>query len=138
MTQHHDDSNDLLVKLGDSNLALSNSGDDIRDRKVIDANGQDIGHVSALFIDKKERKIRFLQVKAGGFLGIGEQEFLVPIEDVTRTEPAEIHVNHSREHVIAAPHFDPKLTTQRTRDFWNPYYGYYGVTPYWGMGMGAW
>ena len=102
---------------------------------MIDANGQDLGHVSALFIDKKERKIRFLQVGAGGFLGIGEREFLVPIEDVTSIFPAEIHINHSRDHVIGAPTFDPALTRARSRDFWDPYYGYYGVTPYWGVGL---
>ncbi len=132
MTQHNDDSHDLLVKLDDSNLKLLNAGDDLRNRKVVDANGQDLGHVSALFIDKKERKVRFLQVGAGGFLGIGERELLVPIEDVTSTGPAEIHINHSREHVIAAPHFDPKLTSRRDREFWGPYYGYYGIAPYWG------
>ena len=135
MTQHNDDSRDLLVKLGDTHLTLSDSGEDIRDRKVIDANGQDLGHVSALFIDKRERKIRFIQVGAGGFLGIGEREFLVPIEDVTSIFPAEIHINHSRDHVIGAPTFDPALTRARSRDFWDPYYGYYGVTPYWGVGL---
>jgi sporulation protein YlmC with PRC-barrel domain len=131
MNQQNDDSHDLLVKLGDTNLTLSNSSDDLRDREVIDANGQDLGHVSALFVDRKERKVRFLQVSAGGFLGIGEREFLVPIEDVTSVSPAKIHINHSREHVIGAPHFDPALTTQRPRDFWDPYYGYYGVAPSW-------
>ena len=132
MNQHNDHSHDLLVKLDDTNLTLSNSSDDLRDRKVIDANGQDLGHVSALYIDKRERKIRFLQVGAGGFLGIGEREFLVPIEDVTSVLPEEIHINHSREHVIGAPHFDPSLTRKRNRDFWDPYYGYYGIVPYWG------
>lgn len=133
MTQHNDDSHDLLVKLGDTNLTLSDSGEDIRDRKVIDANGQDLGHVSALFIDKKERKVRFLQIGAGGFLGIGEREFLVPIEDVTSISPSEVRISHSLEHVIGSPVYDPALTTERTRDFWNPYYGYYGVAPYWGV-----
>ncbi len=135
MTQHNDDSRDLLVKLGDTHLTLLDSGQDIRNRKVLDADGKDIGHVSALFIDKRERKIRFIQVGAGGFLGIGEREFLVPIEDVTSIFPAEIHINHSREHVIGAPHFNPALTRDRSRDFWNPYYGYYGVAPYWGSGL---
>ena len=135
MTQHHDDSQDLLEKLGDTNLMLSDPGEDIRGRKVVDANGQDIGHVSALFIDKSERKIRFLQVGAGGFLGIGEREFFVPIEDVSSTSHSEVHISHNRDQVIAAPHFDPKLTTKYDRNFFYPYYSYYGITPYWGGGM---
>ncbi|MGM9321136.1 PRC-barrel domain-containing protein [Deinococcus aquaticus] len=132
MTQHTHDSHDLLEKLGDTNLTLAHSSDDIRDRKVIDSDGEALGHVSALFIDRKDRKVRFLQVGAGGFLGMGEREFLVPIEDVSSVSHAEVHINHSRDHVIAAPPFDPRLTPKYNRDFWYPYYGYYGVTPYWG------
>ena len=114
---------------------LSELGDDLRDRKVFAADGAEIGHVSALFIDQKERKVRFLQVMAGGFLGIGEREFLVPIKDVSSTTASEVHINHSREHLIGSPHFDPDLIEQPSRDFWNPYYGYYGVLPYWNRGM---
>ncbi|AZI44202.1 PRC-barrel domain containing protein [Deinococcus psychrotolerans] len=132
MTQHDDDSQNLLEKLGDTNLTLSNPSDDIRSHKVVDANGEALGHVSALFTDKKNRKVRFLQVGAGGFLGMGEREFLVPIEDLSSTSRAEVRINHSRDHVVAAPHFDPKLTTNYTHDFFYPYYGYYGISPYWG------
>jgi len=134
MTQNHSaqaTQNDPLVKLGDSDLTLANTGDDLQDRKVLDAEGQDIGHVSALFIDQEERKVRFIQVGAGGFLGIGEREFLVPVEDIKSISPAEIHLNHTREHVLGAPHYDPKLVRGQSREFWNPYYGYYGVSPYW-------
>jgi sporulation protein YlmC with PRC-barrel domain len=123
---------DLLVKLGDTNLVLSDSSKDIRDRKVIDSDGNDIGHVSALFIDKEQRKIRFLQVGAGGFLGLGEREFLVPVEDINRITEDSVHIIHSREHVVQSPHYDPSLTTRRDNDYWNPYYGYYGYPPYWG------
>ena len=63
MTQNHSAQarqNDPLVKLGDSDLTLANTGDDLQDRKVLDAEGKDIGHVSALFIDQEERKVRFI------------------------------------------------------------------------------
>ncbi|OLV19169.1 PRC-barrel domain-containing protein [Deinococcus marmoris] len=131
MTQHDDNSPDLLEKLGDSNMMLSDPSDDVRGRKVVDTHGEMLGHVSALFIDKQGRKVRFLQVGAGGFLGLGEREFLVPIEDVSSTTRAEVHINHSRDHVIAAPPFDPELTTKYDREFFDPYYGYYGLAPYW-------
>lgn len=73
-----------------------------------------------------------LEVGAGGFLGLGEREFLVPVEHVTSTSPDQVHINRSRDHVIAAPPFDPELTTKYDRDFFYPYYGYYGLSPYWG------
>ena len=122
---------DLLVKLVDTDLTLSNPMDDIRGRKVMDSYGDEIGHVSALFVDQAERKIRLMQVGAGGFLGLGERQFLIPIEDVTRTTESAVHINHSRDHVIKSPDFDPSLTTWRDNDYWNPYYGYYGLRPYW-------
>lgn len=43
----------------------------------------------------------------------------------------EVHINHSRDHVVAAPIFDPKLTMKYNHDFFYPYYGYYGISPYW-------
>ena len=126
--------NDLLLKLGDEGLNHRFSGDDLRNRKVLGPDGKDIGHVSALFLDRAECRVRFLQVGTGGFLGLGEREFLIPIEDVTSTEPAEVFIRHTREQVLAEPHYDPKAVTLRDQTFWAMYYGYYGHEPYWTTG----
>jgi hypothetical protein len=40
--------------------------------------------VEDLYIDWQEREVRFLELGAGGFLGIGEKRFLVPVEAVTQ------------------------------------------------------
>jgi sporulation protein YlmC with PRC-barrel domain len=122
---------DLLVKLGDTDLMLSDPLQDVRGRKVIDSFGDDIGHVTELFIDNAERKIRFLQVGVGGFLGLGERQFLIPIEDVTRITEGTVHISHARDHVVKSPAFNPRLSRPHERDDWNPYYGHYGVSPYW-------
>lgn len=129
MSQHSQ--NDLLIKLGDAKLKLNDSDVDLRNRKVLGPDGKDIGHVSALFLDREHGQIRFLQVGTGGFLGLGEREFLIPVEDVIRTEPAEVHINHTREQVMAEPHYDPKSVTLRDQTFWAAYYGYYGHADYW-------
>ena len=62
MTQLHDPKaqQDLLVKLDDTDLVLSDPNDDVRGRKVLDSFGDDIGHVNELFVDNAERKVRFL------------------------------------------------------------------------------
>ena len=126
--------NDLLLQLGDTNLKRRFSGDDLRNRKVLGPDGKDIGHVSALFLDRAECQVRFLQVGTGGFLGLGEREFLIPVEDVTRTGPAEVHVRHTREQVLAEPQYDPHSVEGRDQAFWAAYYGYYGHSPYWTQG----
>ena len=126
--------NDLLLKLGDAGLNHHFSGDDLRNRKVLGPDGKDIGHVSALFLDKAEGQVRFLQVGTGGFLGLGEREFLIPVEDVTGTRPAEVQIAHTREQVLAGPHYDPHAAAGRGQAFWAAYYGYYGHSPYWTKG----
>lgn len=133
-TQDQQPQGDVLMKLGDTDLTLSDPRQDIRDRKVIDRNGDEIGHVSALYIDKNERKVRFLQVGAGGFLGLGERHFLIPVDAVTRVTPDEVQVDQTREHVVNSPQYDPNLSVERNRGFWEPYYGYYGLMPFWGAG----
>lgn len=132
MTQHTH--NDVLVKLSDANLTVSDPDEDIRDRKVIDEHDDEIGHVSGLFINQNDKKIRMLQVAAGGFLGLGERHFLIPVEAVSSVTPDEVRINQTRERVVNSPAYDPNLEV-RSPEFWGPYYRYYGYAPSWG-GLG--
>ncbi len=68
-----------LEKLRETGLALAYDAQDIRGRKVNDPNGDAVGHVSNLFIDVGERKVRMLEIRGGGFLGIGDRHVLVPV-----------------------------------------------------------
>ena len=83
-----------LVRMGESDFVLANLEDDVRGKDVYDAEGQRVGSVEDLYIDRREREVRFLEVRAGGFLGIGEKRFLVPVEAV---------VNVSEEWVAIEP-----------------------------------
>ena len=38
-----------------------------------------------LYVDTEDEDVRFLDVGAGGFLGLGEKHFMVPMEAVTDT-----------------------------------------------------
>ena len=127
-------SNTALVKLTNTSLELADFNQDIRGRKVVDRHGDEIGHVSSLFIDEAERKVRMIEIRAGGFFGIGERHFLVPVDAITSVEKDEVHINATREHVAGSPPYDPGLIDQPTQSNWEPYYGYYGLSPYWGYG----
>ena len=72
-----------LIRLGDSDFVSANPDDDLRSKAVYDAQGQRIGSVSDLYIDRQDREVRYVEVGAGGFLGIGEKNYLVPVEAVT-------------------------------------------------------
>lgn len=121
-----------IVKLGDTDQTVSDPAEDIRGRKVFDKNGEEIGKVEALMIDDNENKVRFLQVSAGGFLGIGDHQFLIPVDAVTRIGEDDVHVDQTRERVSEAPKYDPAVVQET--DYYASTYGHYGLTPFWGMG----
>ena len=123
-----------LEKLTDSGLVLADSAQDIRGRKVVDSSGVTIGHVSALFVDQGERKVRMIEIRVGDVLGIGGHHILLPVDAVTNVEAHEVRVNQTRAHAIASPSYDPEIIVPPERDYWSPYYGYYGYQPYWSHG----
>ena len=134
MSQHQQTTNAALENLNDTDLALADLNQDIRGRNVVDLHGDAIGHVSDLFIDEDERKVRMLEVRGGGFLGLGDRHFLVPVDAITNVMRSEVRVNQTREHVVHSPVYDPSLIKLPAVDFWEPFYGYYGLSPYWGTG----
>jgi sporulation protein YlmC with PRC-barrel domain len=123
-----------LARLSDTDLVPAQLHQDIRNRKVVDWNGAAIGHIDDLFIDEKERKVRMLQIRAGGFLGLGERHFLLPVDTITNVTDAEVRVNETLEHIVGSPVYDPKLIAVPTQSAWGPYYGYYGLSPFWDNG----
>jgi sporulation protein YlmC with PRC-barrel domain len=120
-----------LEKLGESGLELDDSTQDLRGRKVVDRDDAAIGHVSNLFIDRGERKVRMLEIRTGGFLGMGERHVLLPVDSIVRVSKDVVTVRDLRAHVAASPAYDPHLVPDPTQEAWAPFYGYYGATPYW-------
>src|SRR5829696_7312791 len=118
-----------LIKLSDSeNLRLREPLQDLRGLDVYDNNGEQIGTVEDLYVDQEAQFPRFLDVGAGGFLGIGKKHFLVPFEEVSRrvSEEERVIVNQNRDKVLGSPDFDtaemPEVDLQRA------VYAYYGYS----------
>jgi len=120
-----------LRPLGQTHLTLANPDEDIRNRKVLDSNGEEIGTVDDLLIDDDEKKVRFIQVASGGFLGLGETKFLLPVDAIVRVERASVRICRTRDRIIGAPRYDPTLLDQ---DYLDRLYGYYGFAPFWSAG----
>jgi sporulation protein YlmC with PRC-barrel domain len=73
-----------LAKMSESDFRLEEPWQDIRGLDVYDGNGEQIGSVDDLYVDRDSRLPRFLIVSAGGFLGVGKKHFLIPVEEVSR------------------------------------------------------
>jgi sporulation protein YlmC with PRC-barrel domain len=120
-----------ILKLSDTDLTLADPGEDITGRSVVDAGGEEIGTVDDLMIDDTEKRVRFIRVASGGFLGLGQQKYLIPIDAVKRLTRERVYVDRDRDQIAAAPTYDPDLVEE---DYFDRLYGYYGYAPYWTAG----
>src|SRR5687768_5233295 len=98
-----------LVKLGDTELTVSNPAEDVRGYDVLDRSGEKIGEVKNLMLDDAESKVRFLEVGGGGFLGIGDKTWMIPVDAITRIHDKHVHIDKTGEHVSSGPAYDPTL-----------------------------
>ena len=128
-TEHEQTVQANLIKLGETDLTVSDPAMDVRGRKVFDRDGEELGKVTGLMIDDREHKVRFLEVSGGGFLGIGDHTVLIPVDAISRIDDAHVHVDQTRQHVAGGPKYDPELA--KDPNYWLGYYGYYGVSPFW-------
>jgi sporulation protein YlmC with PRC-barrel domain len=121
-----------LMKLGDLGETVADPNQDIRGRKVIDKDGLELGKIDSLLIDDTERKIRFLQVETGGFLGIGEKASLIPVDAIAAISDNEVRIDQTGSTVTAAPAYDPDLVDEQK--VYENIYNHYGYLPFWGDG----
>jgi sporulation protein YlmC with PRC-barrel domain len=98
----------ILVKLSEEDLHLDEPWQDIRGLDVYDVDGEQIGSVEELYVERDSRLPRFLVVSAGGFLGMGKKHFLVPVEEVSRDmgEQERVTLNWDRDKVVSSPNFE--------------------------------
>ena len=113
-----------FAKLSDSDLRLKDPEQDVRGLQVYERGGNQIGSVGDLYIDEQERKVRLLEVGAGGFLGMGEKHFLIPAEAVASVGEDGLTIDHSREKVAGYPPFDPDVEPEC--NYQRALYDYYG------------
>lgn len=118
-----------LIRLADAGLTVEDPRDDVRGRRVFDREGEHIGDVDGLLVDEEEKKVRFLEIGSGGFLGIGQTKRLVPVDAVARVEEGAVHVDRSRDDVVGGPVYDPEVVVDA--GYYGGVYGHYGYTPYW-------
>jgi uncharacterized protein YrrD len=115
-------------------LKLADERQDIRERSVVDRDGQNIGHVSDIFLDTGERKIRVLEIHAIGYFRGAERHALLPVDAITSITDDAIHIDVSHRHLVQSPAYNPRLLMPPITGAWEIFYGYYGLPPYWGNG----
>ncbi len=121
-----------FVKLSRSEVASNCVDDDVRGRAVFTIDDDRIGVIDDLLIDMVDCRVCFLEVRADGFLGIGEHISLIPIEAMSVLDGQFVYVEHSSDHVSAAPIYNPHVV--ETMHYLNDVYAHYGYVPPWAAG----
>jgi sporulation protein YlmC with PRC-barrel domain len=113
-----------LIKLRDSILPHDYTAKALLDGDVYGRDGEKIGTVKDLYVDAEVGDVRFLDVGAGGFLGLGEKHYMVPMEAVTDTSGGGVTVEHSRQKVAGSPVLETKGVPEDA--YQHEVYDYYG------------
>lgn len=99
-----------FVLFSDSGFVLANPEQDLRGTNAYDADGRQVGSVKDLYIDGREREVRFIEVSTGGFFGMGGKRFLVPIEAVTKAAEGWVTIEPGRtDKVTGTPPIDTRV-----------------------------
>jgi hypothetical protein len=107
--------------------------DKVEGTNVYRSNGDKIGHIERVMIDKRSGKVAYAVMGFGGFLGLGEDYYPVPWSLLTYNERLDgYEVNISDAQLKGAPKYSQHESwdwNDRARE--RKVFDYYGVSPYW-------
>jgi ribosomal 30S subunit maturation factor RimM len=108
-----------LVKLDDFEGELDEHWQEIRGRKVIDKNGDEVGTVEELYIWEGPSTVHLITVSGE------ERSFLIPVHTVTNVDEEAVALEVGRVKVMDSPEFDSDdVPDSETRRAAFDYYGY--------------
>jgi hypothetical protein len=106
--------------------------DRVQGTRVFRPNGDKIGHIERIMIDKRSGQAVYAVMNFGGFLGLGEESYPLPWSLLTyNTKLGGYEINVTDDQLKQAPKFmnDEKFDLgDRERDL--RIYDYYGIAPY--------
>ena len=106
--------------------------------KVENSKGENLGKIESIMLDLSEGRILYAVLSFGGFLGMGDKLFPMPVEAISfrvdekgKMQRAIIDVD--KETLKNAPGYDRNsLPEWSDRSYATRVYSHYGFTPWWG------
>jgi len=103
--------------------------------KIMNTEGEQLGTIKDLMIDLDEAQIAYVVLSFGGFLGLGDKLFAIPLEALTFiAEDETVILDVDKEVLRNAPGFDKDHwpdEAQYEAGWLLDIYAYYGYSPYW-------
>ena len=106
--------------------------DKVEGTEVYGADGQHVGEIERVMIDKISGKVAYAVMSFGGFMGIGEDYYPVPWSMLTYdTGLGGYRTNITREQLDRAPKYTQSTGWKWDRANDQRVYDYYRARPYW-------
>ena len=126
----YDDSRKTTANVKETHDLIAS--DKVEGTKVYDPNGEHIGSIERILVEKRSGKVSYAVLSFGGFLGIGTDHYPLPWAKLNYDEQlGGYRVDVSKEQLEGAPKYDREDDTYWSSDNGRRVYDYYGVTPYW-------
>ena len=112
---------------------------DIVGCKVVNSQGENLGKIEGIMLDLLESRILYGVLSFGGFLGMGDKLFPVPVDALQWRVDAKgklerCIVDIDKETLRSAPGYERnELPSTVDRSFATDVYAHYGYAPYWEM-----
>lgn len=107
--------------------------DKVEGTPVVNNQGEKLGTIDKVMIDKKSGKVAYAVMSFGGFLGIGDRHHALPWSVLTYDTGKDGYVvNIDKETLERGPTFDANETPNYEDETWGrQVHDYYKVRPYW-------
>jgi len=105
--------------------------------KVENAKGESLGKIESIMLDLTEGRILYVVLSFGGFLGVGDKLFPVPVDALQWRVDSKggldrCLVDIDKETLKSAPGYKKdELPSTADRTFASKVYTHYGFSPYW-------
>jgi len=109
------------------------SADKVEGTSVYNPEGEKLGSIEGVMIDKQTGKVAYAVMSFGGFLGIGEKYHPLPWSVLKyETDRGGYVVNLDKRTLEGAPMYGERDTVNWEDEAWGrKVHDYYGVPPYW-------
>ena len=106
--------------------------DKVQGTPVYRSNGERVGTIDRVMIDKLSGKVAYAVMSFGGFMGLGEDYYPVPWSTLKYdTNLGGYRVNLTNEQLKGAPKYSSSTDWNWSRDNDRRVHDYYRATPYW-------
>jgi hypothetical protein len=107
------------------------ASDKVEGTAVYGADGDRIGSIQRVLLEKRGGRVAYAVLSFGGFWGIGDEYYPLPWETLTYDEQLDgYRIGLTKEQVVGAPKYRDD-SEDWYRNNGRSVYDYYGVPPYW-------